>query len=88
MRYHNYRGTYLSASSPSQELKQGFDKWVRRLRSLEQVPEDPPASPAGIHQQGDRRIESGVEESDSQPRSADEGCWQGDGGENAEGLHS
>jgi hypothetical protein len=69
--------------SPHQDLMRGFDRWVGKLRSIEQVP-DIPLNPHSSVEQG------GYHEADSSaqgygfPRPTDEaGRWQDDGGESA-----
>lgn len=81
MQNNNHQRKYPRGISPHQEMKRGFDTWVRRLRSLEQAPADSLTPMRGIGDRSDRKIELPVQESGPQRLSGDEGRWQDDGGE-------
>ncbi len=87
MKNNNYQRKHLRGSSPHQEMKQGFDNWVRGLRStpltrsIEQAPEDSLTPLCGIEQRGNQRMKLTTQESVSRQQSDDEARWQDDGGE-------
>ncbi|MBI3365882.1 MAG: hypothetical protein HY033_13365 [Ignavibacteriae bacterium] len=62
-------------------MKQGFDDWVRRLRSTEQAGKDTLTPLCGVEQRGNQKMEFIAQESGSPQQSDDEGRWQDDGGE-------
>lgn len=80
MRNNHYQSEHLRRSSLNQEMKQSFETWVRRLRSIAS-PEDSLISLCGFKRRGDRRIELTTQGSYLQRQSDDEGRWQDDGGE-------
>lgn len=70
MQNDNDQGKRRRGSSPEpMEIQQGFDDWVRGLRSIEQATQG--------SQRGDRRGELPAQEFDTD----DEARWQDDGGE-------
>jgi hypothetical protein len=70
MQNNNYQAKHRRGSSPAaREMQQGFDDWVRGLRSIEQATQE--------LQRGDRRRELAAQELDTD----DEARWYDDGGE-------
>jgi hypothetical protein len=81
MQNNNNQRKHSRGSSPSQVTKQGFDTWVRRLRSIQQVPENSTTPIHELEMTGNQSTELVTLAFSSQQQSYDEGRWQDDGGE-------
>lgn len=90
MQNNHYQTKHHRGSTPHQEMQQGFDRWVRGLRSIEQDPEGPQrrdrpgeliTQEAGPRQARSTDSIGRAEGSQAGRQWDEEGRWQDDGGE-------
>ncbi|HTK82620.1 MAG TPA: hypothetical protein VL633_10040 [Bacteroidota bacterium] len=73
MQNNNHQRKHVRGSSPHEEMKEGFKRWVRNLRSIEPAQEDP-ATPSRILDQSKEQKNPVADQPDA------EGRWHDDGG--------
>ena len=63
MQNSNYQKKRITRNSANREMKQGFDAWLRGLRSIEQIRQDRSTLPPGTQEPRDQNIRLSAEDS-------------------------
>lgn len=81
MQNYNPQRKRVRGSFPHEEMKQGFERWVKNLRSIEPAPEDPANPSRNVDQIQKQKKELLVHKPGAQEQQPDiEGHSQDDGG--------